>query len=61
MERQHSALAFLTPADVQHYGRAAGSLAERQRVLDAVYAQTPRRFVRGRRRVAMLPEPVGST
>lgn len=54
---QHSALAFLTPADV-HYGRAANILAERQLVLDAAYAKTPERFVKGKPRVATLPDAI---
>ena len=40
----------MTPAAV-HYGRAEELHAERQRVLAAVYAARPERFVRG------IPEP----
>jgi putative transposase len=42
---RHSGLGLMTPATV-HYGRAEGVRAERQRVLDAAYANTPERFVR---------------
>jgi putative transposase len=56
-EHQHSSLAFLTPADV-HYGRAANILAERQLVLEAAYAKTPERFVKGKPRVATLPDAI---
>jgi putative transposase len=44
-EHHHEALGLLTPADV-HFGRAPAVLAARQRVLDAVYAAHPERFVR---------------
>jgi hypothetical protein len=36
----------MTPAAV-HFGQAARLRADRQRVLDAAYAATPERFVRG--------------
>jgi putative transposase len=42
-EHRHSALAFLTPADV-HFGRAQAVLAHRNTVLQRVWEQHPRRF-----------------
>ena len=42
---RHSGIGLMTPA-VVHSGRAEGVRAERQRVLDAAYANTPERFVR---------------
>jgi putative transposase len=42
---RHCGIGLMTPATV-HYGRAEGVHAERQRVLDAAYANTPERFVR---------------
>ena len=47
---RHSGIGLMTPAAV-HYGRAEELHAERQRVLAAVYAARPERFVRG------IPEP----
>ena len=46
-EHHHSALAWLTPADV-HHGRVEPRLQARSLVLDAAFAQHPARFVRGR-------------
>jgi putative transposase len=42
---RHGGIGLMTPATV-HYGRAERVHAERQRVLDAAYANTPERFVR---------------
>jgi putative transposase len=42
---RHSGIGLMTPATV-HHGRAEGVRTERQRVLDAAYANTPERFVR---------------
>jgi len=42
---RHSGIGLMTPATV-HYGRAAEVHADRQRVLDGAYANTPERFVR---------------
>jgi len=44
-EHRHSALGWMTPADV-HYGRAVSLREERARVLDAAYRRNPERFVR---------------
>jgi putative transposase len=44
-EHRHSGIGLMTPATV-HYGRAEQVHADRARVLDAVYAATPERFVR---------------
>jgi putative transposase len=44
-EHPHSGIGLMTPATV-HYGHAEAVRAERQRVLDAAYANTPERFVR---------------
>ena len=46
-EHHHSALAWLTPADV-HLGRIGPRLDARSRVLEAAFAQHPDRFVHGR-------------
>jgi putative transposase len=46
-DHHHSALAFLTPADV-HLGRIDSVLDVRQQALDRAYAQNPERFTRGR-------------
>ncbi len=54
---KHSALAWLTPADV-HFGRAPQVLARRQIVLASAYATHPERFVRGAPKVPKLPEAV---
>ena len=46
-EHHHSALAWLTPADV-HLGRVEPRLDARSRVLEASFARHPDRFVHGR-------------
>jgi putative transposase len=51
---RHSGIGLMTPAAV-HHGRAAALHAERQRVLDAAYAATPERFVRGQPTPPTLP------
>ena len=56
-EHRHSALAWLTPADV-HFGRAPQMLAARQVALTAAYAAHPERFVRKAPVVAKLPVAV---
>jgi putative transposase len=56
-EHHHSALAWLTPADV-HYGRATALLARRAEVLAAAYAAHPERFPHGPPAVPSLPEAV---
>jgi len=53
----HSGIAMLTPAQV-HYEHAEQVLADRQRVLDAVYAAHPERFVNGPPKVPSLPQAV---
>jgi putative transposase len=45
-EHHHSALGWLTPADV-HGGQAAQRLEQRRRVLHGAYAAHPERFVQG--------------
>lgn len=50
LEHHHSALGFLTPADV-HFGRAAAKTAQRAAALAQAYARHPERFARG------LPQP----
>jgi putative transposase len=52
-EHRHSGIAMLTPATV-HYGKAKETIAKRQSVLEAAYAQNPQRFVRH----APLPKAV---
>ena len=52
-EHRHSGIGLMTPATV-HYGRAEQAHADRQRVLDDAYANTPERFVRR----APTPPPV---
>jgi len=44
-QHRHSGIGLMTPAAV-HHGQAKALHAERQRVLQAAYAQTPERFVR---------------
>jgi len=46
-EHHHSALAWLTPADV-HHGRVEARIQSRSRVLAEAFSQHPERFVRGR-------------
>ena len=53
-EHHHSALAWLTPADV-HHGGVGPRLLARSRVLDAAFAVHPARFVRGRPTPARPP------
>ena len=53
----HSALRYLTPADV-HYGRAATRLAVRHQTRLAAYAAHPERFVHGPSRPELLPHAV---
>ena len=54
---KHSALAWLTPADV-HFGRAPQVLATRQVALAGAYAAHPERFVRGMPNVPKPPAAV---
>lgn len=56
-EHRHCGIAYLTPADV-HYGRAPEILAQRQAVMDRVFAEHPERFVAGRPTVPALPKAV---
>ena len=56
-EHHHSALGWLTPEDV-HFGRGAGMVQARQRVLDIAYTQHPERFVRQAPTAPQLPEAV---
>ncbi len=53
-EHRHSAIAWLTPADV-HHGNAARVLGARQAVLAAAYAAHPERFVRKAPQVPPMP------
>ena len=54
-EHRHGGIAMLTPDDV-HHGRAQAVLAERQRILEAAWADRPERFVRGIPKPSPLPE-----
>ena len=56
-EHHHTGLALLTPADV-HFNRAQVVLQKRQAVLQAAYARTPERFVKGIPCPAQLPAAV---
>jgi putative transposase len=56
-QHKHSALGWLTPADV-HLGRAPQVLARRQAALTAAWTAHPERFVRGEPRVPKLPAAV---
>lgn len=56
-EHHHTGIALLTPAQV-HYGEAPTVLAQRQTVLDAVFARTPQRFGSGHPTVQSLPPVV---
>jgi putative transposase len=56
-EHRHGGIAMLTPDDV-HHGRAQAVLAERQRTLEAAWADHPERFVRGVPKPSPLPEAV---
>ena len=51
---RHSGIGLMTPAAV-HHGEAEEAHAARQRVLDAAYAATPERFVRGAPKPPTLP------
>jgi len=53
----HSALRYLTPADV-HYGHAVATLALRHRTRVAAFAAHPERFVQGPPRLETLPTAV---
>ncbi|MER3487817.1 MAG: IS3 family transposase, partial [Chloroflexota bacterium] len=53
-EHRHSGIGLMTPAAV-HYGQAKQSRAARARVLEAAYAASPERFVRGAPRPPTLP------
>jgi len=57
LEHRHSGIAMLTPDDV-HHGRAAAVLAQRERILQAAWADHPERFVRGIPKPSSLPEAV---
>jgi transposase InsO family protein len=56
-EHRHSALAYLTPAQV-HTGQAESVLEKRRRVLEAAWRAHPERFPLGAPRVARLPAAV---
>jgi putative transposase len=56
-EHHHSALVWLTPADV-HLGRAAAILARRGQTLTAAFAAHPERFPHGPPKVPSLPAAV---
>ena len=56
-DHKHSAIAFLSPADV-HFGRAQKLLTARQQALDAAYLRTPWRFPAGPPKVPDLPGTV---
>jgi putative transposase len=51
----HTGIALLTPAQM-HYGEAEAVLAKRQAMLDAAFAQCPKRFGNRRPQVARLRE-----
>jgi putative transposase len=56
-QHHHSALGWLTPADV-HYGLAETRRAEREATLQKAFAATPERFVRGMPVPPALPQAV---
>jgi putative transposase len=56
-EHHHTGLALLTPADV-HFHRAQSVLQKRQAVLEAAYARTPERFVKGAPAPMQVPQAV---
>lgn len=56
-EHHHTGLALLTPADV-HFHRAQSVLQKRQAVLEAAYARTPERFVKGAPAPMQAPQAV---
>ena len=53
-DHRHSGIGLMTPAAV-HYGRANELHAARARVLEAAYAATPERFLRGAPKPPTLP------
>ena len=57
VEHRHGGIAMLTPDDV-HHGRARDVLAQRERILEAAWANHPERFVRGIPKPRPLPEAV---
>ena len=56
-EHRHAGIAMLTPSDV-HHGRAECILEQRQRTLQAAWAQNPERFVQGPPKHQTLPDKV---
>lgn len=50
----HSELALMRPCQV-HYGKAHEVRSLRQRVMERAYAENPKRFLRGKPRIAMPP------
>ena len=56
-EHHHTGLALLTPAAV-HFLRAQSVLQKRQAVLEAAYARTPERFVKGAPAPMQVPQAV---
>ena len=56
-EHRHTGLALLTPADV-HFLRAQSVLQKRQAVLEAAFARTPERFVKGAPAPMQVPQAV---
>jgi len=56
-DHHHSGLGLLTPV-VVHYGQAQAVLDQRQKMLQAVYAAHPERFVRGEPKPSSLPTEV---
>jgi len=56
-KHRHSGIGMMTP-EMVHYGQAEQVRAQRQRVLDTVYAAHPERFVHGRPTPPALPEAV---
>lgn len=56
-QHYHSSLKYLTPASV-HYGQAKQLQANRQLVMNEVYARHPERFPMGMPKVSALPKAV---
>lgn len=56
-QHRHTGLGLMTPATI-HYGLADDLTVKRQRLLAAVYAQHPERFVKGLPTPPQLPEAV---
>lgn len=56
-EHRHGGIAMLTPEDV-HHDRAQSVLAQRERTLEAAWANHPERFVRGIPKPSPLAEAV---